>query len=133
MSEITVKQFEERLNSSDCSSVVRTVVYSLRAMAERQEPREWTIRAHSGSGSGWGIEYKRGGLVFCRFDPKPNVEHVCVFVRGAAESDLEGAGKVHRRKNAPPWVDIRDERGAKALEPLIQRAFADAGIALKRQ
>jgi hypothetical protein len=39
---------------------------------------------------------------------------------------------VHRRKNAPPWVDGADLRGAKELEPLIERAFAAAGVAARR-
>ena len=131
MSEITVEEFEQRLNNSQCSSFVRTLVHSLRAVAERQEPREWTVRAHSGSGSGWGIEYKRGRVVFCRFDP--TAEHVCVRVLGASESELRNAGNVHPRKNAPPWVHVREEQGVRALEPLIRRAFADAGVAVKRQ
>lgn len=70
--------------------------------------------------------------MFCRFDPKPSMPHVCASVVGADEEGLKAAGAVHRRKNAESWVDIRDMRGANLLEPLIAQAYAAAGLTLSR-
>ncbi len=127
MPEIDVRDFEERLDSGECSQVVRDIVASLRKAAERAGDVAWT--AHSALGRSWGIIGKREGRVICRLDVKPQAEHVCVCIPGADDGKLVAAGTVHRRKNAPSWVDIRDTRGAKVLEPLIMRAYAEAGEA----
>ncbi len=121
MPEIDVQEFEERLNSRECSQSVRETVAALRKAAEQAGPVTW--RAHSTPNGGWGITGKRVKRVFCQFDPKPAVLHVCARIPGADESELKAAGTVHPRKNAMPWVDIKDTRGAKVLEPLIARAY----------
>ena len=124
MAEIDLKEFQERLRRQECSQTIRDVVDFLMKAAERAGPTEW--RAHSTPGGGWGITGKRGKRVFCKFDPKPQVPHVGADVPGASESELMRAGRLHRRKDARPWVDIEDMRGAKVLEPLIARAYAAA-------
>ena len=105
------------------------VVALLRNLAESAGPMTW--RAHSTPGSGWGITAKRDGRVFCRFDPKPTVPHVCVQIKGASEDELKVAGTVHRRTNAEPWVDVNNVRSARLLEPLIARAYASVGVAAR--
>jgi hypothetical protein len=127
MPEIEISEFDERLNSQACSQVIRDIVALLREAANQAGPVVW--RAHSTPGGGWGITGKRANRVFCRFDPKPTVPHVCVSVRGADDDGLKAAGTVHRRKNAESWVDVKDTRGARRLEPLIARAYAAAGVA----
>ncbi len=96
----------------------------LREAAAKAGPVVW--RAHSTSGGGWGITGKRDRRTFCSFDPKPSVPHVCASVPGADEHELKTVGTVHLRKNANPWVDVKDLRGAGCLEPLILRAYAAA-------
>ena len=130
MPEVDISEFDERLNSRECSQAIRDIVARLRAAADQAGPVVW--RAHSTPGSGWGITGKRANRVFCRFDPKPSVPHVCVSVVGAHEDGLKAAGTVHRRKNAQSWVDIGDMRGASMLEPLIAQAYAAAEVALNR-
>lgn len=131
MPEINISEFDERLNSLECSQIIRDIVARLRAAADQAGPVVW--RAHSTPGSGWGIAGKRANRVFCRFDPKPSIPHVCASVVGADEDGLKAAGTVHRRRNAASWVDIRDMRGANVLEPLIAQAYATAGVAVSRQ
>ena len=117
-----LREFEDRLNSRECTQVIRDVVASLKTAAERAGDVSWS--AHSAPGRSWGIIGKRGGRVICRLDLKPQAGHVCVCIPGADDGKLNEAGTVHRRKNAPSWVDIRDTRGASLLEPLIAEAFA---------
>jgi hypothetical protein len=128
MPEVDIREFDERLNGRECSQVIRDIVARLRKTADQAGPAIW--RAHSTPGGGWGITGKRANRVFCRFDPKPSVPHVCVSVVGADEDGLKAAGTVHRRKNAESWVDVADMRGANLLEPLIAHAYAAAGVAL---
>jgi hypothetical protein len=129
--EVDIREFDERLNSREYSREIRDIVALLRRSAEQVGPVIW--RAHSTPGGGWGLTGKRANRVFCRFDPKPSVRHVCVSLRGADEDALKAAGTVHRRKNAEAWVDIRNTRGAHLLEPLIAQAYgAAAGVELKR-
>jgi hypothetical protein len=130
MPEVDISEFDERLNSRECRQVIRDIVARLRTAANEAGPVVW--RAHSTPGGGWGITGKRANRVFCRFDPKPSVPHVCVCVLGADEVGLKAAGAVHRRKNAESWVDITNMRGANLLEPLIAQAYAAAGVALSR-
>lgn len=130
MPAVDISEFDERLNSRECSQVIRDIVAHLRTAADQAGPVVW--RAHSTPGGGWGITGKRVNRVFCRFDPKPSVPHVCVSVVGADEVGLKAAGSVHRRKSAESWVDITNMRGANLLEPLIAQAYAAAGVALSR-
>lgn len=130
MPEVDISEFDERLNSRECGQAIRDIVARLRAAADQVGAVVW--RAHSTPGGGWGITGKRAKRVFCRFDPKPSVPHVCVSVTGADEASLKAAGTVHRRKNAESWVDIRDVRGAKLLEPLIGQAYAAAVVVPNR-
>jgi hypothetical protein len=127
MAEITMKEFDERLNSLECPDSIRQIVGLLRTAAKQAGPVSW--RPHATPNGGWGITGKRDGRVFCQFDPKPAALHVCADVVGASDHELMAAGTVHTRKNARSWVDIRDARGVKALEPLIARAYAEAGQA----
>jgi len=130
MPEINLKEFDERLNSMECSQAIREIVAALRKAAEQAGPTSWI--AHSGSGGGWGIRGKRDRRLVCQFDPKPTALHVCAQVPGADERELKAAGTVHLRKNGSHWVDVRDVQGAKTLEPLIARAYAEAGADLSR-
>ena len=117
---------------------MRFLLTDLVRMAESGDRREWTHRIHR-PGDRLEFVYKRGRRVFCRLEPKLMVEHgdivavVHVFVRGATASELQLAGDILRRKNAPTCVAVRNRRGAKALAPLIRRAFAQAGDTLKRK
>lgn len=131
MPEISTNEFDDRLNSLECSQEIRDILTYLRETAEQAGTVSW--RAHSTPGSGWGITGKLSGRLFCRFDPKPSVPHVCAFIRGAAERELEAAGTVHRRKSGGPWVDIRNMRDAKVLEPLIARAGAAAARGVSKR
>jgi len=131
MAEMSVKDFEERLNSSECSQELRDIVAILR-QAARGAGEDVEPRAHSTQGSGWGITYKRGTRVFCQFDPKPTALHVGADVRGADEAELQKAGRLHRRKNGKPWVHVEDANAAKKLVPLIHRAYEQAGITIAR-
>ena len=130
MLETNLKEFNERLNSLECSQAIREIVAALRKAAEHAGPPSWI--AHSGPGGGWGIRGKRDRRLVCQFDPKPTALHVCAQVPDADERELKAAGTVHLRKNGMHWVDVRDVRGARVLEPLIARAYAEAGVALKR-
>ena len=130
MPEVDVREFEDRLNSMECSQLIREIVTALRNAARKAGPMLWT--AHSGPGGGWGIRGKRDRRLVCQFDPKPTALHVCAQVPGADERELKAAGTVHIRKNGLHWVDIRGVQGAKVLEPLIARAYARAGEALSR-
>ena len=131
MAEMSVKDFDERLNSSECNEELRAIVDQLRQAASGGGD-DVAPRAHSTPGSGWGITYKRGTRVFCRFDPKPRALHVAADVRGADEAELQKAGRLHRRKNGKPWVHVKYANDAKKLVPLIQRAYEQAGVTIAR-
>jgi len=124
MAATDLREFEDRLNGRECTQLIRDVVESLRKAAEQAGDVEWS--AHSTPGGGWGLIGRRSGRIFCRFDPKPQAGHVCVSIPSADDTKLNAAGAVHKRKNAPSWVDIRDTRGARLLEPLIAEASAAA-------
>jgi hypothetical protein len=128
VAEIGVDEFEARLCGMHGGTEVGDIIKFFREAAELAGPVVW--RAHLAESGGWGIAGKREKRVFCRFDPKPTVPHVCAQIAGASEDDLKAAGTVHRRKDGKPWVDVRDLRGAKVLEPLIFRAYREAGVAL---
>jgi len=117
-----LREFEDRMNSRECTQLIRDIVASLRTGAERAGEISWS--AHSTPGRSWGIIGKRGGQVICRLDLKPEAGHVCVSIPGADDTKLNAAGTVHKRKNAPSWVDIRDTRGAGLLEPFIAEVSA---------
>ena len=120
MAHVPTTEFDEGLRSVDCSQEIRDIVARLRSAAQQGGPVEW--QAHSNRG-GWGIAAKRANRVFCRFDPKPTVPHVCVNILGADDEELNIAGTVHRRKNAPSWVDVCDVPSALLLQPFIARAY----------
>jgi hypothetical protein len=122
--EIPVTEFDERLASGQCSQDVRDIVTYLRKAAVACGAINW--RAHSTHGGGWGITAKTGNRVVCHLDPKPNAGHVCVCIPGVDELELKPAGTVHRRKDAPPWTDIRDLHGAAVVAPLMARAYRSA-------
>lgn len=127
MRELSMKAFEDRLAGMDCTDILRRIVASLRAVAEEDDPKEWTSIADD-SGNSWGIRFKRGRSVYLRIDPKPVAGHVCVCIPGAEEDVLKAAGQVHRRKNgAPSWVDVADVRGAALLADQIRQAYRRAG------
>src|ERR1700730_4006144 len=130
MSEVNISESDERLNSLECSQIIRDIVARLRTAADQAGTVVW--RAHSTPGGSWGLAGKRANRVFCRFDPKPSIPPVCASVVGADEDGLKAAGTVHRRKNAESWVDIKDMRGANLLESLIAQAYAAAGVAVSR-
>jgi hypothetical protein len=131
MRDTDVLEFEERLNSLECSDNIRSIVVCLRNEAERAGDDVSTL-SHLALSGGWGIRFKRGRAVFCRLDPKPSAEHVCVCIPAAEERVLSEAGTVHRRKNAWSWVDISDMRGAELLKNEIRLAYGRAGVSLKR-
>jgi hypothetical protein len=91
MAEIDISEFDERLNGRECSQVIRNIVACLREAADQAGPVVW--RAHSTIGGGWGITGRRAKTVFCRFDPKPSVPHVCVSVVGVDEVGLKAVGR----------------------------------------
>lgn len=120
MPEIDIVEFDAKLNGLDGGSELKEIVALLRRAAEQAGIAEWS--AHSTAGGGWGVTGRAGRRVVCRFDPKPSVLHVCVCVPQATESELKVAGRVHRRKNGPAWVDVCDLTSAEALVPALVRA-----------
>jgi hypothetical protein len=128
-----MKHFTERLNSLDCSQDIRDVVECIRQTVDRNGVVVWID--HSAK-NGWGTRAKVGRRAVCRIDPKPVAGHVCVSIYGASAEDLSSAGRVHIRKEADPWVDVKTLEGARSLEPTIIRAFFAAqgeGSAIRRR
>ncbi len=84
---------------------------------------EWNHRTHVRNDV-IEFEYRRVRRVFCRLEPKLIVKDpvVLVSLRGATAAELQPAGDVIRRTNTT-YVVVRTRRGAKALAPLIQRAW----------
>lgn len=140
MSEMATLLFNQFLNllQDPVTSPLGNLLVLLMRTTEGEDPREWTAHRFVRRG-GLGIAYKRGRRVFCRFEPKVKVEHAALslFVRasvlGATESELQRAGTVHQLKDGRLWVAVRGEQGAKALAPLIRRAFRNAGTGRKRR
>ena len=126
MSAIDIRDFDERLNSLDCSQVIREIVACLRDAAEQAGGIDVSSNAYSTASGGWGITYKRDQRVFCRFDPKPNKLHVWAFVLGADTNELTDAGTLSAQKG---WVAISNLRSAELLAPAIVRAYTVAGAA----
>ena len=123
MAASSVEDFDERLNSADCPSHVRSIVGALRAHIVSCGPVNW--RAHR-STSGWGLRAAVGGRIVCRMDPKPVGGYVGVQVMDAEPGEYAAAGRVNLRKNAPSWVHVATPEAAAALFPLISRAYITA-------
>ena len=123
MSQTDLSEFDDRLNSGECSQIIRDIVACLREAAGRVGGI-WRS-AHSALERSWGIVGMRGGRVVCRLDIKPYAGHVCVSIPGADDRQIVAAGAVHCRKNAPSWVDVRDVKGAGRIAPLIAAACAE--------
>lgn len=123
MAASSVEDFDERLNSADCPSHIRTIVGDLRTHIANCGPVTWL--AHWSQG-GWGIRASVSGRIVCRMDPKPVGGYVGVRVMDAEPEELKAAGAVYLRGDAPPWVHVPSPEAAAKLVPLISRACATA-------
>jgi hypothetical protein len=111
---------------------MRSILAELTKVLDSWHHPEWNLRTHV-SDDGVELEYRRVRRVFCRLEPRlfgvggDKRAVVLVFVRGAAAAELEAAGEVLRSENNRTYgVVVSNKRGAKALAPLIRRAWKSA-------
>lgn len=85
------------------------------------EPPTFEVRGNKGLG----VTYWTNGRRFCRFDPKPQADHVWAMVPDADRSALGASGSVSPRSDGP-WVTVKNLRGAVQLVPLILQSYNSA-------
>ncbi len=110
---------------SECSSSTRDLLDFLRTVAAHAGPavEAPTFEVRAG-GLGLGVTYWSGGKRFCRFDPKPQADHVWAMIPGGDRAGLGRAGSVSFRADGP-WLTLKDMQGAVQLVPHILCAYDD--------
>lgn len=111
MAESSVDEFNERLDSVECDSRIRTIVNALRSHIDGCGPVGWL--AHKSEG-GWGIRASVSGRIVCHIDPRPGGGNVSVKVMDAEPGEF-GQGRARlpsqRRSALGPRHRPRHGRG----------------------
>lgn len=109
----------------ECSQANKDLLDFMMTVAEHAgpavEPPTFEVRADKGLG----VTYWTNGRRFCRFDPKPQADHVWALIPDADRTALGAAGSVSPRSDGP-WVTVKDLHGAVQLVPLILQSYNSA-------